>query len=158
MLWCNPVARSLTNYLLLHPQLLYVLVCLRMRGRGRGFVKPSASISSLGIQNSLIAPFLTSSTICWKLVSMCLIFDVLETLFESCNKALLSPNRSGTTEFSGVPSILETSRQVQIAYREIKLSAIYLASVVEPATNLCSVLLKQTALPGIVNTYPRIDF
>lgn len=89
---------------------------------------------------------------------MCLIFDALETPFESCNKALLSPNGSGTADSSGAPSILETRRRVQIACREAKLSAIYSASVVEPATDLCFVLLRQTAPPRIVNTYPRTDF
>ena len=104
-------------------------------------------MSSFGIQNSLIAPFLTLSTIWWKLVSMCLIFDILETPFKSCNEALLSPNRSRTAKFSSVPSILEIRYQVQIACRKAKLSAIYLASVVKLATDLCFVLRKQTALP-----------
>lgn len=89
---------------------------------------------------------------------MYLIFDILETPFKSCNKVLLSPNKSGTTEFSGVPLIIETSRQVQITCQEAKLSAIYLASVVEPATNLYFVLLKQIALRRIVNMYLQIDF
>ena len=68
---------------------------------------------------------------------MCLIFDILETLFESCNEALLSPNKSWTAKSLGVHLILETRRQVQIAYWEAKLSAIHLALIVEPATNFC---------------------
>ena len=45
---------------------------------------------------------------------MCLIFDVLDTLFKSCSEALLSLNKSGTAKFVEVPSILETKWQVQI--------------------------------------------
>ena len=127
-------------------------------GRGRGFVNPSASISSPGTQNSLIDPFLTSSTIWWKLVSMCLIFDVFETPFESCKVALLSTNKSGTANSSGVPSILDTRLWDQIACRKAILNAMYLASVVDPATDLYFVLLKHTTSPIMVNTNPRIDF
>ncbi len=90
---------------------------------------------------------------------MCLIFDVLDTLLESCSKALLSPNKSGTAELPDVPSILETRSRVQIACPEARrFSTIYSASVVEPATDLCFVLLKHTSPTEIVNTYPQIDF
>lgn len=87
-----------------------------------------------------------------------MIFDVLDTPLESCSEALLSPNRSGIAEFVGVSSILETRRRVQITYQEAKLNATYSASVVEPATDLCFVLLKHTAPPKIVNIYPQIGF
>ena len=43
---------------------------------------------------------------------MYLIFDILNTPFESCSEALLSPNKSGIAEFVEVSSILETRRQV----------------------------------------------
>ena len=76
---------------------------------------------------------------------MCLIFDVFKTLFESDREALLSPNKSGTANSSGVPSIIDTARRVQITCREARLYAIYSASVVDPATDLCFVLLKHTA-------------
>ncbi len=89
---------------------------------------------------------------------MCLIFDVFETPFESYREALLSPNKSGTANSSGVPSILDITLQVQIAFREARLNAIYSASVEETATDLCFVLLKNIAPLIIVNTNPRIDF
>lgn len=47
--------------------------------------------------------------------------------------------------------MLETKGRVQIACREDKLSAIHSASVVEPATDLCFVQLKQTAPPKVAN-------
>lgn len=50
------------------------------------------------LQNSVIDPFLTSSTIWWKFVSMCLIFEVSDTPLDNLSEALLSLNKSGTAE------------------------------------------------------------
>lgn len=71
---------------------------------------------------------------------------------------MLSPNRSGIAEFVGLPSILETRRQVEIAFWEAKLYTIYSDSVVKLSTNLYFVLIKYTASLEIVNTESQIDF
>lgn len=41
---------------------------------------------------------------------MCLIFDILNTSLNSCNKALLLLNKSKIAEFEEMPSILEIKR------------------------------------------------
>ncbi len=79
----------------------------------------------------------------------CLIFGVFETPFESCREALFNPNKSGTANSSGVPSILDTT------CREVILNAIYSAIVVDPTTDLFFVLFKHTA-PA--NTIPELIF
>lgn len=91
-------------------------------------------------------------------MSICLIFNILDTLLANCKEALLSLNRREIAEFVGVPLILEMRCQVQIAYQKAKLNTIYSVSVIELATNLCFVLLKYTTPLKIVNTYPQIDF
>ena len=45
-------------------------------------------------------------------MSMCLIFNMLDTFFESYSEALLSPNKSETAKFVEVSLILETRQQV----------------------------------------------
>lgn len=54
--------------------------------------------------------------------------------------------------------ILETKWQVWITYQEVRLNAIYSASVIQLGTNLYFVLLKHTTSLKIWNIYLQIDF
>lgn len=84
---------------------------------------------------------------------MCLIFDILDTSLESCSKVLLLPNKSKTAKLLDMFLILKTRRPVQIACQKARFNVIYLTLVIEPAIDLCFVLLKYTISLEIINTY-----